>query len=132
MEGYNMIEALRKKYEADIAHAKANIEVYLHNPVGIGEHPDLVSAVDEQIDNMAHAEDKLEVLNKIPLGRIAEVGDASDTMLKEMERMKINMPKILSDTVYICENQNEEITEINEVEGEVEQIVPVAGVAGQL
>ena len=42
------------------------------------------------------------------------------------------MPKILSDTVYICENQNEEITEINEVEGEVEQIVPVAGVAGQL
>ena len=61
---------------------------------------------------------------------IAEVGDASDTMLKEMERMKINMPKILSDTVYICENQNEEITEINEVEGEVEQIVPVAGVAG--
>ena len=61
---------------------------------------------------------------------IAEVGDASDTMLKEMERMKINMPKILSDTVYICENQNEEITEINEVEGEVEQIVPVAGEAG--
>ena len=64
MEGYNMIEALRKKYEADIAHAKANIAVYLKAPVGIGEHPDLVSAVDEQIDNMAHAEDKLEVLNK--------------------------------------------------------------------
>ena len=64
MEGYNMIDALRKKYEADIAHAKANIEVYLNNPVGIGEHSDLVSAVDEQIDNMAHAEDKLEVLNK--------------------------------------------------------------------
>ena len=36
MEGYNMIEAFRKKYEADIAHAKANIEVYLHNRVGIG------------------------------------------------------------------------------------------------
>ena len=31
---------------------------------------------------------------------------------------------------YLCENQNEEITVINEVEGEVEQIVPVAGVAG--
>ena len=59
-----MIDALRKMYEAEIAHAKANVEVYLKNPVGIGEHPDLVSAVDEQIDNMAHAEDKLEVLNK--------------------------------------------------------------------
>tara|TARA_Y100000593_G_C4232380_1_gene297662 strand:+ start:299 stop:511 length:213 start_codon:yes stop_codon:yes gene_type:complete len=59
-----MINALRKKYEADIAHAKANIEVYLKHPVGIGEHSDLLGAVDEQIDNMAHAEDKLEVLNK--------------------------------------------------------------------
>ena len=59
-----IIEALRKKYEADVAHAKANIEVYLKHPVGIGEHPDLVAAVDEQIDNMAHAEDKLEVLDR--------------------------------------------------------------------
>tara|TARA_Y100000816_G_scaffold271278_1_gene235712 strand:+ start:640 stop:834 length:195 start_codon:yes stop_codon:yes gene_type:complete len=59
-----MIDALRKMYEAEIAHAKANVEVYLNNPVGIGEHPDLVLAVDEQIDKMAHAEDKLEVLNK--------------------------------------------------------------------
>ena len=59
-----MLDALRKKYEADIAHAKANIEVYLKHPVGIGEHSDLVTAVDELIDNMAHAEDKLEVLNK--------------------------------------------------------------------
>ena len=64
MEGYRMIDALKKMYEAEIAHAKANVEVYLNNPVGIGEHPDLVLAVDEQIDKMAHAEDKLEVLNK--------------------------------------------------------------------
>ena len=64
MEGYRMIDALKKMYEAEIAHAQANIKVYLENPAGIGEHPDLVSAVDEQIDNMAHAEDKLEVLNK--------------------------------------------------------------------
>ena len=59
-----MIIALRKMYEAEIAHAQANIDVYLNSPVGIGEHPDLVSAVDEQIDKMAHAEDKLEILKK--------------------------------------------------------------------
>lgn len=64
MKGYKMIIALRKMYEAEIAHAQANIEVYLNSPVGIGEHPDLVSAVDEQIDKMAHAEDKLEILKK--------------------------------------------------------------------
>jgi|TARA_B100001778_G_C18425704_1_gene555385 hypothetical protein len=64
MKGYKMIIALRKMYEAEIAHAQANIDVYLNSPVGIGEHPDLVSAVDEQIDKMAHAEDKLEILKK--------------------------------------------------------------------
>lgn len=64
MKGYKMITALRKMYEAEIAHAQANIEVYLKNPAGIGEHPDLVLSVDEQIDKMANAEDKLEILNK--------------------------------------------------------------------
>jgi hypothetical protein len=59
-----MIEALQKKYEAEIAAAKANIQVYIENPAGIGEHPDLVSAVDEQMSKLAEAEDKLETLTK--------------------------------------------------------------------
>ena len=59
-----LINALSKKYEADIANAKANVEVYIKNPAGIGEHPDLSAAIDSQIDIIAHAEDKLEVLKK--------------------------------------------------------------------
>ena len=59
-----MITALRKMYESEFAHSQANKEVYLKNPAGIGEHPDLVGAVDDQIDKMAHAEDKLEILKK--------------------------------------------------------------------
>jgi len=59
-----LIEALRLKYEAEIASAKANIQVYIDNPVGIGEHPDLVAAVDEQLVKLAEAEDKLETLTK--------------------------------------------------------------------
>ena len=31
-----MINALQKKYEAEIAMAMANIQVYLYNPAGIG------------------------------------------------------------------------------------------------
>ena len=52
-------EALIIKYEGEIAEANANIRVYLTNPVGIGEHPDIISAMDEQIEKMAHAEEKL-------------------------------------------------------------------------
>jgi len=61
---FNMINALMMQYEADIAKAKANIQIYLDNPAGIGEHPDLVAAVDSQVDLIAHAEDKIEVIKK--------------------------------------------------------------------
>ena len=59
-----MIDTLKKMYEAEVAKARTNIDVYLKHPVGIGEHPDLVAAVDEQVSKMAEAQDKIEVLNK--------------------------------------------------------------------
>ena len=52
-------EALIIKYEGEIAEAKANVQVYLANPVGIGEHPDIIAAMDIQIEKMAHAEETL-------------------------------------------------------------------------
>ena len=57
-----LFKALQKKYEAEIAAAKANIQVYMDKPAGIGEHPDLVSAVDSEMAKLAEAEDKLETL----------------------------------------------------------------------
>ena len=58
------MKALKLQYESEIEKAKDNIKVYLTNPVGIGEHPDLAAAIDSQIDVLSHAEDKLEVLMK--------------------------------------------------------------------
>ena len=55
-----ILEAIRKKYEGDIA--GANVAVYTHNAAGIGEHPDVVQAVDEQMELIADAQDKLNVL----------------------------------------------------------------------
>ena len=59
----SMIKALRKKYEAVIEEAKATAEVYLLRPVGIGEHPDLVGAMDLEMTKLADASDKLATLN---------------------------------------------------------------------
>ena len=59
-----LLDALRKKYEGEIAQAKANINVYITNPVGIGEHPNLVAAVDSEVEKLADATDKLNVLIK--------------------------------------------------------------------
>ena len=58
-----MINALRKKYEAEIEAAKTNIDVYINNPTGIGEHSDLVTAVDTEMTKLADASDKLATLN---------------------------------------------------------------------
>ena len=59
-----MLDALMLQYLAEIAKAKSNIKVYMENPVGIGEHPDLAAAVDSQIELIANAEEKMSVLQK--------------------------------------------------------------------
>ena len=58
-----IVDALRKKQEYEILSARANIDVYLRNPAGIGEHPDIVAAVDSEMEKLASAEDKLKTLN---------------------------------------------------------------------
>ena len=59
-----LLEALIKKLEGEIEMAKANIKVYELNPAGIGEHPDIVEAIELQVAKIADAEDKIEVINK--------------------------------------------------------------------
>ena len=59
-----MINAARKHAEAEIELHKTNIEVYMQNVVGIGEHSDIVETIQKELDAMATADDRLEMLNK--------------------------------------------------------------------
>ena len=59
-----LLEALRKKYEADVSVAKATIDIYLLKSVGIGEHPQFIHEIDKQLELIANAEEKLETLTK--------------------------------------------------------------------
>ena len=56
------MEALRKRYEADISVAKVTIEIYLNKSVGIGEHPQFINEIDKQLELIANAEEKLKTL----------------------------------------------------------------------
>ena len=58
------IEALTAKYEADIKVAKATINVYMDKSVGIGEHPHFIHEIDKQLELIASAEEKIEMLKK--------------------------------------------------------------------
>jgi|TARA_Y100001937_G_C6924440_1_gene243186 hypothetical protein len=59
-----ILEALKADAKGNIEKARLNIEIYLKNPVGIGEHPDVLAAIQDQIDIIAHEEERIEVLEK--------------------------------------------------------------------
>ena len=59
-----LVHALKTKYDADYQMHKANLDIYLNNPVGIGEHPQHFEEMDKLVDAMTAARDKLEVLNE--------------------------------------------------------------------
>ena len=59
---FSIVKALKKKLEGDIERSKCNINVYLNQSVGIGEHIDIVETVEKELTKLAEAEDKLETL----------------------------------------------------------------------
>tara|TARA_B100000900_G_C20482030_1_gene675865 strand:- start:628 stop:834 length:207 start_codon:yes stop_codon:yes gene_type:complete len=59
-----IISALRAEAVGNIEKARLNVEVYLKNPVGIGEHPDVLGAIQDQLDIIAHEEERIAVLEK--------------------------------------------------------------------
>ncbi len=58
-----LIKAARMHAEGELERAKTNILVYMHQSVGIGEHSDIVEAIQEELDKMAAATDRIEMLN---------------------------------------------------------------------
>ena len=59
-----LIKALRMHAEGELERAKTNIMVYMNHSVGIGEHSDVVEAIQEELDKMAAADDRMEMLTK--------------------------------------------------------------------
>ena len=59
-----ILNALRAKYEAEIAEADATANIYLENSVGIGEHPQHLDEVSKLIEKIANAKEKLQVLDE--------------------------------------------------------------------
>lgn len=62
--GEHLLHAAKKQAEGELEVHKANIKVYQTMPAGIGEHSDVVEAVMAELDKLAAADDRLEMLNK--------------------------------------------------------------------
>ena len=60
--GNQILQALYCKYLGEMEVHRANIDIYLNTPAGIGEHPDVLGAMDEMVAAMAGVRDKIETL----------------------------------------------------------------------
>ena len=60
-----LLQALKKKLEGDLAVARANILIYKDKSVGIGQHPEIVQAVEMEVAKAAEAQDKLNTVNDL-------------------------------------------------------------------
>ena len=58
-----LLKALIAKLQGEVQVAKANIMVYTKNPAGIGEHSDIMEAMQCELDKIAAHEDRLDILN---------------------------------------------------------------------
>ena len=64
MIGKQILDALKKRYQAQVAEGFATINIYLQHPVGIGEHPQHLDEVDKLLSKIKEAEEKMSLINE--------------------------------------------------------------------
>jgi len=51
-----------------VKYHQENVRIYLQSPVGIGEHPDIMAAIEEELAKAAEYQEKLDQLGEILMG----------------------------------------------------------------
>ena len=59
-----ILRALIAHAQGDIAKHRANVEVYLEHPAGVGEHTDILESIEKEIDTIAKYQDQIDVIKK--------------------------------------------------------------------
>ena len=59
-----LIKALLAHAQGDIQKHVANVEVYLTSPVGIGEHSNIIEAIEEELNMIAKYQDQIDVIKQ--------------------------------------------------------------------
>jgi len=60
----NMLDAVIEHAKGHIAKHSMNVEVYLSNAAGVGEHPDILEAIEKELEVIAKYHDQIEVIEK--------------------------------------------------------------------
>ena len=60
----SIVSALIQDCHAKIQMAKMNVQIYLNYPVGVGDHPNIMETIQEQLDIISKHKDRLNVLER--------------------------------------------------------------------
>lgn len=60
-----ILKAIRTKYQSDIELIDEELNVYIDNPVGIGEHGDLTEVIEEKIEKIDNLKSKIETIDSL-------------------------------------------------------------------
>ena len=58
-----LYEATKAQFVAQKKKGMAQLTVYLTNPVGVGEHSELMEEIEKQLDEMARYQDHIDILD---------------------------------------------------------------------
>ena len=72
-----LIKALLAHAQGDIQKHVANVEVYLTNPAGIGEHSNIVEAIEQELDMIAKYQDQIDIIQKYSFIIVIKVNSIS-------------------------------------------------------
>jgi len=64
-KGFMMSENMKEYLRGKVLYHETNVKIYFSNPVGIGEHPDIMAAIEEELEKVAEYKEKLQVLQEM-------------------------------------------------------------------
>jgi len=64
-KGFMMSENMKEYLKGKVLYHETNVKIYFSNPVGIGEHPDIMAAIEEELEKVAEYKEKLQVLQEM-------------------------------------------------------------------
>tara|TARA_Y100000389_G_C17113419_1_gene341860 strand:- start:80 stop:322 length:243 start_codon:yes stop_codon:yes gene_type:complete len=64
-KGFLMSENMKEYLKGKVKYHETNVQVYFSSPVGIGEHPDIMSAIEDELSKVAEYKEKLDVLQEL-------------------------------------------------------------------
>jgi|TARA_Y100000389_G_C17305218_1_gene435027 hypothetical protein len=60
----DILAAFESHAKGHVDKHRMNVEVYLSHPVGVGEHPDIMEAIEKEMEEIARYDDMLSMIYK--------------------------------------------------------------------